>query len=128
MKASLLVLTLTLLLLPKAYGQEGGACKKDVEQYCAAVPKGHGEVMKCLKDHQHELSSECKAQHEVRKEQRHETKQACKEDIAKHCQGVEPGKGRMITCLKQHEAEVSAACKKEMAEMKAMFHHKKDKE
>ena len=35
----------------------------------------------------------------------------CKEDAEKLCKGVEPGEGRIVRCLKQHEAELSAACK-----------------
>jgi len=35
----------------------------------------------------------------------------CKEDAERLCKGVEPGEGRILQCLKQHEAELSAACK-----------------
>jgi Golgi apparatus protein 1 len=35
----------------------------------------------------------------------------CKEDAERLCKGVEPGQGRIVQCLKQHEAELSPACK-----------------
>lgn len=35
----------------------------------------------------------------------------CKVDAERLCKGVEPGEGRILQCLKQHEAELSAACK-----------------
>ena len=35
----------------------------------------------------------------------------CKEDAERLCQGVEPGEGRILQCLKQHEADLSPACK-----------------
>lgn len=36
--------------------------------------------------------------------------QACQADAAKLCPGVQPGGGRVLACLKQHEAELSAGC------------------
>ena len=40
---------------------------------------------------------------------------ACKADVEKLCSGVEPGNGRIAACLKQNEAQVSAACKEAIA-------------
>ena len=40
---------------------------------------------------------------------------ACKADAEKLCPGVQPGGGRIAACLKQNEAQVSAACKDAMA-------------
>lgn len=40
----------------------------------------------------------------------------CKADVEKFCKDVKPGEGRIIDCLKAHEAELSADCKaKDMA-------------
>jgi len=36
---------------------------------------------------------------------------ACKADVEKLCSGVHPGGGRILGCLKQNEAQVSATCK-----------------
>src|SRR5215469_11415774 len=36
----------------------------------------------------------------------------CKEDAARICPGVEPGGGKLVGCLKQHENEVSIGCAK----------------
>jgi hypothetical protein len=35
----------------------------------------------------------------------------CKADVARLCPNVEPGGGRIIRCLKDHEADLSDACK-----------------
>lgn len=35
----------------------------------------------------------------------------CKADREKFCQGVQPGGGRIVQCLKQHESELSDSCK-----------------
>lgn len=39
----------------------------------------------------------------------------CRADVEKLCQGVEPGRGRVASCLKQNESQVSAACKDAIA-------------
>ncbi|MFA4915651.1 MAG: cysteine rich repeat-containing protein [Syntrophales bacterium] len=39
----------------------------------------------------------------------------CSEDIAKFCADAKPGGGRIADCLKQHEKDLSAACKEEAA-------------
>jgi Cysteine rich repeat len=44
--------------------------------------------------------------------------QFCKEDAARLCPGVEPGKGRLIKCMKEHENEVSIGCAKELKKLK----------
>ena len=41
---------------------------------------------------------------------------ACKADREKFCKDVKPGEGRLAACFKEHEAEVSAACKSHVAE------------
>lgn len=39
----------------------------------------------------------------------------CKADAARLCAGVKPGAGRVWRCMKAHEAELSAACKANIA-------------
>jgi hypothetical protein len=40
---------------------------------------------------------------------------ACKADVEKLCSGMQPGGGRIVGCLKQNEAQLSAACKDALA-------------
>ncbi|MFN0039070.1 MAG: cysteine rich repeat-containing protein [Burkholderiales bacterium] len=47
-----------------------------------------------------------------------ETRGACRADVKKLCKDVQPGGGRIATCLKQHEAELSPGCKERIAEAK----------
>jgi len=42
----------------------------------------------------------------------------CADDAAKLCKDVQPGGGRMAKCLKEHEKDLSPACKDRIAEMK----------
>ncbi len=42
----------------------------------------------------------------------------CADDAAKFCKDVKPGGGRMARCLKEHENELSPACKEHVAAVK----------
>jgi hypothetical protein len=42
----------------------------------------------------------------------------CKDDAAKFCKDVQPGEGRIMQCMKEHENELSPACKERIVEMK----------
>jgi Golgi apparatus protein 1 len=35
----------------------------------------------------------------------------CRADVERFCAGVQPGQGRIVECLQQHESDLSAACK-----------------
>ncbi len=122
-----LVLGLSMtMLLPfslKAEEKGGGACKDDVQKFCKDVQPGGGRIIKCLKEHESELSEGCKQQQaakkEARKEKREEIKAACKDDVQKFCKDVKPGDGRIINCLKQNESSLSSACQGELPKKKS---------
>ena len=42
----------------------------------------------------------------------------CADDAAKFCKGVEPGHGRVAKCMKEHESELSPACKANISKFK----------
>jgi hypothetical protein len=42
-----------------------------------------------------------------------EVRASCEDDAKKFCAGVQPGGGRIAQCLKQHEADLSDACRNE---------------
>jgi hypothetical protein len=98
-----------------ARAEESGACKEDVEKFCKDVKPGEGRIVKCLKEHESELSAGCKqkqAEHKAaRKERAEKFKEACQADIQQFCKDVKPGEGRILKCLKEHASEVSAGCR-----------------
>jgi hypothetical protein len=47
-----------------------------------------------------------------------EGKGACRADVEKLCKDVKPGHGHVAQCMKQHEADLSPACKERIAEGK----------
>lgn len=57
-----LLVTLFMIVSPVLLANEG-ACTIDAEKFCSGFdPKGE-QVRKCLKDHVHELSPDCKDYH-----------------------------------------------------------------
>jgi hypothetical protein len=44
---------------------------------------------------------------------------ACKPDVDRLCPGIQSGGGRIVACLKQNEAQLSAACKDALAKARA---------
>lgn len=101
-----------------------GACHEDVQKFCKDVKPGHGAIAECIKAHEAELSAPCKEEHEkmtaMREKMRAEHKsmmEACKADEEKFCKDVKPGHGAIGKCMKEHEAELSEACKDAHAKM-----------
>ncbi len=45
-------------------------------------------------------------------------KGACKADVEKFCKDIKPGKGRILSCLKSHEADLSQACRDHVAQVR----------
>jgi hypothetical protein len=97
----------------QAQGMPGGPCSADMAKFCKDVKPGGGKKMKCLKEHESDLSDACKKEmssHEAGAAHA----QACKSDAEKFCKDVKPGGGRIKKCLKEHEADLSADCKTAM--------------
>jgi hypothetical protein len=92
-----------------------GACKADMEKFCAGVKPGHGAIRDCLKQHAADLSPACKDHiakvKEHAKEMRQELKAACKADLDQFCKDITPGEGREFACLHAHNDKLSQGCK-----------------
>jgi hypothetical protein len=88
-----------------------GACQSDVERLCSGVQPGHGRIATCLMDKQPELSPECAQEIAQMRARAKEFAQACKSDIDKYCKGIRPKGGKLAKCLKEHQAQLSSACK-----------------
>jgi Skp family chaperone for outer membrane proteins len=94
--------------------QNAKPCAEDAARLCNGVQQGEGRVAKCLKEHSNELSPACKDNIREMKEEIQNFKEACKDDAKKLCKDERPGGGRILQCLKQHEGELSPACKEVM--------------
>ena len=104
---------LSLFLLPNFAHSKPGPCRADIEKFCHNVKPGGGRIVQCLKVHKEELSPACKKRGKKLRAGGKRAHAACKADIEKFCHNVKPGGGRIIQCLKTHQAELSPACKQQ---------------
>jgi hypothetical protein len=110
---SLIIAVMFLGVMSVAQSQEVnkiGPCKDDIEKLCKDVKPGQGRILKCMREHENELSPVCKDHVLAAREKAESFLRACKSDISKYCQDIKPGSGRIINCLRKHESELSADC------------------
>lgn len=113
-----------LLLIPILFVSQmswaSGPCAADREKFCSGVEKGGGQIVKCLKDNEAQLSAECKAHRESVKGAMKDIHAACEDDVESLCGDVQKGKGRIMKCLKEKKDQVSETCKAELMDKKEM--------
>jgi len=102
------------------------ACRADVEKFCKGVKPGSGRIVKCLKQHESEVSSACHENIAAAKAEGKELAEACKPDAQKLCKGVRPGKGRLAQCLTEHRDQLSGACREKIAQSESRHPCRKD--
>jgi hypothetical protein len=103
-------------MVEKAYKE--GACSEDLKRYCARVKPGEGRVAKCMADNFRQLRPGCQATVQAALDKRGAMAKACKAEAQKFCKGIRPGEGRILSCLKGRESDLSPAC---AAEFKRAF-------
>ena len=117
------VASLFLVLSPAttwAEKEPHGPCAADVEKFCKDVKPGEGRILNCLKEHEKDLSPACKEKDSEMKQMLGDFRKACEGDVQKLCKDVQPGEGRIIKCLKEHEKELSPNCSATMEKGKEM--------
>ena len=94
-----------------AQGKKGdGPCAADAKKFCGNVQPGGGRIAKCMKSHEAELSPACQSEMKRAEERIEQVREECNADAKKFCQGIKPGQGRILACLKSHDAELAPAC------------------
>lgn len=93
-----------------AYAEESLICADDIEKYCKEIKPGGGRLLNCLKAHETELSVSCRGKISELQGIVRDCEQACSGDIAQFCKEVQPGGGRIIKCLREHDKELSPLC------------------
>ena len=120
---------LTIFASPAALAQDTiiehlvTACESDIENYCSQVTPGNGRMLHCMAAHEDKISGQCEYafyQAASLLEQLavaiNYLAQECGTEIQTLCSDIEPGEGRLLTCLEQNEEEVGVACKKAVAD------------
>jgi len=92
-------------------------CEKELTSYCRDVTPGEGRILACLYAHSDKLSGQCEfALYDAAVQlQRFVAALAylaneCDEDLDKFCTGVVAGEGRLLKCLDDNAAKISARC------------------
>jgi len=92
-------------------------CGEDIKQHCDGLGKKTTKVFMCLAAYEEQLTPRCK-QGILEASLAIKTGAAaldyslgaCEADADKHCLKVEPGEGRIISCLKKNEAKLDKKC------------------
>lgn len=104
--------------VPCAFGEETRICTEDLARFCKDVKPGGGRILACLKNHENELSTDCRDKLQAVRKKLEEAKQICASDIEKFCKGVEQGEGRIAKCLEKHTEDLSPACTEKLGWVK----------
>ncbi len=113
MKRVVIVVGLGLVL-----GTMGGAsqsfaktetCRPEVEKFCKDLAPGEGRILKCLQEHDADLSEACRAYVNTAAQY-----VACIDDIMRLCPHTQPGGARGMKCLRTHQGELSTECKNQL--------------
>ena len=82
------------------------ACAPDIQAQCAGHSTGEGRAA-CIKTRFKDFSLPC----QLALVKARAVGKACRADIKKNCADIKPGGGRIETCMKDHFADMSDACK-----------------
>lgn len=87
-------------------------CEAEVQQYCPDSLTGE-DRRRCVMQRLKRLDAPCQQivrQRLVRWREAEGYKLACVEDVKRVCLTVQPGDGRILQCLQEHEQDLSEAC------------------
>lgn len=126
MKRNVLVVVGAVLLLSVsgAWAQDAiidnvmKSCETEIKTYCSQVTLGESRLLACFYAHEDKLSGRCQyalyegaAQLEQFAAAVTHVATECHDDLVTHCAEVELGEGRVGTCLLEHKAEITDACR-----------------
>lgn len=95
-----------------------GPCHDDAQKFCKDVKRGGGRMIKCMKEHESELSQACKDHRSEMKKERKEHREVCAEDMKTHCGDVKAGGGAKMKCMKENKEKFSKECQDSLEKMK----------
>lgn len=110
------IVALALCLSGPAAAQTKNPCADDTAKFCKDVKPGGGRLAKCMKEHEKDLSPQCKESIDEARGKAKEAHEACTDDIQKLCKDVKPGGGRIVKCLKENEKQLSPECREKLAQ------------
>lgn len=114
-------LWMSLVVMTAKAAQGQGPCTSDMEKFCKDVQPGGGNIARCLKEHENDLSTACRHRILQVRRQVQEFREVCEDDVLRFCADVKPGSGRIIKCLMEHERELSSGCKAKIETRKGIY-------
>ena len=92
-------------------------CDEDAKKHCDGLEANSNQVFMCLLAYEDHLSDQCKQgilevamTMKIAAAAIEYSVGACEADADKHCLDVEPGEGRIVSCIKANESKVSKEC------------------
>jgi len=92
-------------------------CDADTKKFCPGIPVNSQKSFMCLMAYEDKISKECKLgiaeaamalkngmmaiDYSIK---------SCEADADKHCLDVQPGNGRIVSCLKKNESKLNKKC------------------
>ncbi|XP_014673318.1 PREDICTED: Golgi apparatus protein 1-like [Priapulus caudatus] len=108
------------------------SCKDDVSTLCQEKAANKAEIVSCLSTivrndtllgHTQRISPFCRTELRVELLQRSESidldpmlQVLCQDDVRQLCQGLAPGRGAVLECLREHKANLSSQCHQKIFE------------
>jgi hypothetical protein len=98
-------------------------CNADAAKLCPGLPLNSKKSFMCLMAYEDNLSTDCKLgilEAAITLESSmlaiDYSIQACEADADRFCLDVEPGEGRLVSCLRKNESKLKAECTKALKE------------
>jgi len=92
-------------------------CDEDIKQHCDGLAGNANKIFMCLAAYEEHLSTECKQgileaalSVKMGAAALDYSISACEADADTHCLDVQPGEGRIVSCIKANESRVSKEC------------------
>ena len=92
-------------------------CDEDIKQHCPGLGQNAPKIFMCLAAYEEQLNPECKEgileaalSIKMGAEALDYSISACEADVDTHCREVQPGEGRLVSCIKANESKVSKEC------------------
>jgi hypothetical protein len=92
-------------------------CDEDIKQHCSGLGDNAPKIFMCLAAYEEYLSPACREgileaalSIKMGAEALDYSISACEADVDAHCREVQPGEGRIVSCIKANESRVSKEC------------------
>ena len=104
------------------------ACEGDIIKFCEGVTPGNGHIIACMYAYEDQITDECSVAIMDFGDaidnlffRARQTLAICAPDIMTHCDGVQIGGGRILSCLTEVSSELDDECRTVTAEFYQEF-------